>query len=1017
METLRNQVSKLEEDNTKLSKIEEERRKLELEVNYWKEYVTNAQALKRTGVSVDTTTELADTRNKLIQCQDELNETQKRLKLNSGKLLMQNRELNDSKTKLQEANSLVAVYKARIDQMSKEMSTLKDSPTSESSSSDKEKLLLTTKSPEDIFFTAPKTNDFTPPVNSPSPEVMGAQHFEDKFLVLKDRMKRIEKELFLKSKELEKANESRSKVAKYTRSLLQELETRLSDTQHKLSEREEQLNHANTELKMERQRRIQLEDGPRRRMSSVASPPKNVIALEQLSEAAISDNETPQSSDLTEHDADTKYADYYRARFKETEEALLEKDKKLHQAEEKIKQIQTSMKSNSESYKVINELQAKLSDATHKLSDRQLKNHELTREIDRLKGYEKTFQKKTQQCNTLEEIVKDLEKTNLDQSQNLHQVKQDLELLKIREVVLKEQLQTLIEESDDEDDDDDDGNHDDDAKLGKSIALKNQINNMVELETQVKKLTLDNEKLLIENSDLETRIRKANIQHFKTIESGKNFPSSESGEKVDNDVKIKELESKLLASEDKHCSEMSSMKEKHFDDLSAMEKKFMEETKELNELLANFKTENEGYTRTKADIDGECNELRGKVMMLNLKIEDFESKLQVETNARENAENLLVERSNVVKKVEERCKRITVERDALKEATNGSPRNSYGVYDDDSVEGDEKVSQLTTENHEMKVKIRQLERKLRVSLERYEDIVASMKEKGIYSEGKDKDRDSGIVITQEIKNLMDSFKKEDSLESMAEGNLDIGNIVNNLQIGIDSESGLERYKKLSANLTYVLKDLGKKFMTSEQRNIELAMEVEKRTDAEEEHVSKYTSLLGRVEDLNQQILELQEVLQSKADELERERKNVLNLVEVTSAYIKELEGSLTESKTKIQELQAIAESPNKQESGRQPPDGSAVEGGLDNLDGLAGSKPKNEDVTCNIQEKLNAKIITLESNISEIKESHANEIRLIRSQSQHALDQLQHGSTGEETEELLAKIDSLEEELEEQQQK
>ena len=192
----------------------------------------------------------------------------------------------------------------------------------------------------------------------------GAQHLEDKFLVLKDRMKRIEKELYLKSKELEKANESRSKVAKYTRSLLQELENRHSEAQLKLAETDEKLKNANIELKMERERRLALEEGPRRRMSSVASPPKSETLLKDAAAIAaavasttaatttINDSQESVASEFTEHDADTKYADYYRSRFKEAEEALLEKDMKLHQAEEKIKEIQTSMKSSSDSYKV-----------------------------------------------------------------------------------------------------------------------------------------------------------------------------------------------------------------------------------------------------------------------------------------------------------------------------------------------------------------------------------------------------------------------------------------------------------------------------------------------------------------------------------------------------------------------------------------------------------------------------------------------------------------------------------------
>jgi hypothetical protein len=440
MEQLRNQVSRLEEENSKLSKSEESRRKLELEVNYWKEYVTNAQQLKRSGGSIDTAADLAETRQKLIHAQDEVNETNKRLKLNSGKLIMQNREMSDIKAKLQEANSLVAVYKAKIEQMAKELMVKHNAQKAAKESGLKEQSSSLTGSTEDIFY-SPKTTRSQQAAAATNDAVKGAQHLEDKFLVLKDRMKKIEKELYLKSKELEKANESRSKVAKYTRSLLQELEARLSDTQQKLTESDDKLKNATTELKMERERRLKLEEGPRRRMSSVASPPKSDVLKEAMAATATlldgsDDSQDPnQSSEFTEHDADTKYADYFRSRFKETEEALLEKDKKLHQAEEKIKQFQTSMKSSSDSHKVINELQSKLSDATHKLSDRQLKIHELTREIDRLKGYENTYEKKVQQCATLEEIVKDLEKTNDEQSTSLHKSKQDVELLKIREVI------------------------------------------------------------------------------------------------------------------------------------------------------------------------------------------------------------------------------------------------------------------------------------------------------------------------------------------------------------------------------------------------------------------------------------------------------------------------------------------------------------------------------------------------------------------------------------------------------
>ena len=600
---------------------------------------------------------------------------------------MQNRELNDTKQKLSEANSLVAVYKARIEHMAKELmvkhnaqKSAKEGGGGGGAESDKAQppTSLNLLAAEDMFYSPRQSRQASPQTpkqpggastltSTPSSEVSGAQHLEDKFLVLKERMKRIEKELYLKSKELEKANESRSKVAKYTRSLLQELESRLSETQQKLTETDDKLKNASTELKMERERRLQLEEGPRRRMSSVASPPKSETLLKDAASAAVAatslvdhnDSQESLASEFTEHDADTKYADYYRSRFKEAEEALLEKDMKLHQAEQKIKEIQTSMKSTSDSYKVINELQTKLADATHKLSDRQLKIHQLTREIDRLKGYEKTYEKKVQHCNTLEEMVKDLENTTAEQSKSLHATKQEVEILKIREVVLKEQLQTLLEEEGSEDEDE----YDNMVQLHKSIALKNQISNMVELEAQAKKLTLDNENLCRKNVELELRLRNANIQHFKALENGKNNLSDIDEDTEGYQNRIKELESKMAGAEDRHCHEMSTMKDKHYKEIGALEKQFKEQTSGINELVATLKAEKERMT---ADTEGECNELRGSITMLNLKVGGLEEKLKLESTAHEGAKSLLVERNSLNRELENRCRLLAAECDILK---------------------------------------------------------------------------------------------------------------------------------------------------------------------------------------------------------------------------------------------------------------------------------------------------------------------------------------------------------------
>ncbi|XP_066914646.1 putative leucine-rich repeat-containing protein DDB_G0290503 isoform X2 [Clytia hemisphaerica] len=1034
MEQLRNQVSRLEEENSKLSKSEESRRKLELEVNYWKEYVTNAQQLKRSGGSVDTAQEMADTRRKMIEAQDEVNETQKRLKLNSGKILMQNRELNDTKQKLTEANSLVAVYKAKIENMAKELMTKHNAQKASKEaagggSGAKESPL--SASTEEIFYSPKPARAAT---QAGSTEGSTAQYLEDKFLVLKDKMKRIEKELFLKSKELEKANESRSKVAKYTRSLLQELETRLSDTQTKLNDSEDKLKNATTELKMERERRIQSEEGPRRRMSSIASPPKSDMFKDPISPYVDQDeSQESTASEFTEHDADTKYADYYRSRYKEAEEALLEKDMKLHQAEEKIKQIQNSMKSSSDSHKVINELQTKLSDATHKLSDRQLKIHELTREIDRLKGYEKTFEKKVQQCSTLEEIVKDLESTNSEQSKSLHQTKQEVEILKIREVVLKEQLQTLLEEGSD-----DESDAEDSIQLHKSVALKNQISNMVELEAQVKKLTLDNDKVARKNVELELRLRNANIQHFKALEQGKHNLGAIDEDTEGYQARIKDLETKLVAAEDRYLHEMSNMKEKHYKEISGIEKDFKEKSSQMTALVDNLRKEKEGLSTLTED---ECNELRGSVTMLNFKLSDLEDKLRIENEAHLKTKGTLDERVNLFAELETRCKEVTMERDNLK----AERRDSYGVYEED-----DKMTILDSENDELKMKVRKLERELRVALDKYQDLVNNVnnKEKSGHSESKEKDRDSGIVITQEIKNLMDAYKDEEGVE-IDVSDYNVANLMDNLSAGITGTDDADKYKKLCINLVRQLKELGNRFIVGEERSLQLAEQLEQKQNSEEEYVSNYNGLLNRIEDLNQQIIDSQEVLQSKADELELERKNVLNLVEVTSAYIKELEGSLVEYKTKVQDLQNAAGDGSRRGSTRPQPEGSSGQDDekspststtstgeqgdeKDHTDGAFISRPKEveqvEDMKI-LQGILSAKVMTMETDMVELEEKHAEEVAELRKQldlasssggdnskkrkpSESETDTEDH--EGDYIEELLDKIDSLEDEITEQ---
>lgn len=65
------------------------------------------------------------------------------------------------------------------------------------------------------------------------------------------------------------------------------------------------------------------------------------------------------------------------------------------------------------------------------------------------------------------------------------------------------------------------------------------------------------------------------------------------------------------------------------------------------------------------DTEDEMNELRGSITMLNIKVEDLESKLKHKITAHKSIELLLVEKSSLNKELESRCQKLSAECDAL----------------------------------------------------------------------------------------------------------------------------------------------------------------------------------------------------------------------------------------------------------------------------------------------------------------------------------------------------------------
>lgn len=89
---------------------------------------------------------------------------------------------------------------------------------------------------------------------------------------------------------------------------------------------------------------------------------------------------------------------------------------------------------------------------------------------------------------------------------------------------------------------------------------------------------------------------------------------------------------------------------------------------------------------------------------------------------------------------------------------------------------------------------------------------------------------------------------------------------------------------------------------SEKRVVQLAEELEKRMQLEKE-ISEWTegveASLGKTE---KDLSGTRDTLIAKSQELELEKSNVLELVELSRTYIKELENSLAEEKSRVEEL-------------------------------------------------------------------------------------------------------------------
>lgn len=179
-----------------------------------------------------------ETNSSTLALETELAEAKRVAKQNQSKAEMCSKSLTDTKKQLEKANNVISIQKVNVEALSTEVETLK---TRLRKSDEKVEKRL-----KELEF--PTCNGNTP-----------RDSIESGFIKLQSKLQENEKALIRRTRELEKANESRKKVAKHTRALLLELEGKLTENNSRITELEEQLMNKTLDLQYEKEERQRVE--------------------------------------------------------------------------------------------------------------------------------------------------------------------------------------------------------------------------------------------------------------------------------------------------------------------------------------------------------------------------------------------------------------------------------------------------------------------------------------------------------------------------------------------------------------------------------------------------------------------------------------------------------------------------------------------------------------------------------------------------------------------------------------
>ena len=151
---------------------------------------------------------------------------------------MCSKNLAESKKQLEKANNIISIQKANVEALTTEVENLK----------------IRLRKSEEVV--EKRLNELEVPTCNGN---TSRDSIESGFIKLQAKLQENEKALIRRTRELEKANESRKKVAKHTRALLVELEGKLTENNRRISELEEQLMNKTLDLQYEKEERQRIE--------------------------------------------------------------------------------------------------------------------------------------------------------------------------------------------------------------------------------------------------------------------------------------------------------------------------------------------------------------------------------------------------------------------------------------------------------------------------------------------------------------------------------------------------------------------------------------------------------------------------------------------------------------------------------------------------------------------------------------------------------------------------------------